>query len=51
MREQRRGEEKKTSRLAGAGGAAESALMNDHAPTNQPEAGGVEDEDLRVHTV
>ena len=37
------------SRLAGAGGAAESALMNEHAHSNQREAGGVEGDELRVH--
>ena len=37
------------SRLAGAGGAAESALMNSHAHANQAEAGDVEGDESRVH--
>ena len=39
------------SRLAGAGGAAESALMNDHTRPGQPEAGGVAGDDVRIHGV
>jgi hypothetical protein len=39
------------SRLAGAGGAAESALMNAQAHYDRPEAGGVEGGELRVHVV
>ena len=31
------------SRLAGAGGAAESALMNDNTDPGQPKAGGVDE--------
>ena len=37
------------SRLAGAGGAAESALMNDHADASQPDVGGVAGSNNRVH--
>ncbi len=37
------------SRLAGAGGAAESALMNDHINPGQPEAGGVAESHVRLH--
>ena len=47
-RGRKRGEEK-TSRLAGAGGAAERALMNAQAHSGQPEVGGVKGSDLRVH--
>ena len=49
MRDQKRGNEKK-SRLAGAGGAAESALMNDHAHSVKRKADGVEGDKLCVHT-
>ena len=37
------------SRLAGAGGAAEGALMNDHTDPGQPGAGGDLGSNLRVH--
>jgi hypothetical protein len=41
--------QEKTSRLAGAGGAAEGALMNDHANPGQPEAGGGAEGKASVH--
>ena len=47
-RGRKRGEEK-TSRLAGAGGAAESALMNDQTHGNSCEASGGEGDELRIH--
>jgi hypothetical protein len=37
------------SRLAGAGGAAERALMNDDTDPGQPEAGGVAGSEASVH--
>ena len=43
--------EKEISRLAEAGGAAECALMNDHADPGQPEAGGVVWSERCVHTL
>jgi hypothetical protein len=41
--------QEKTSRLAGAGGAAESALMNAQAHGGQPEAGGGAEDKANVH--
>lgn len=37
------------SRLAGARGAAERALVNDHTDPGQPEAGGVAESETGVH--
>ena len=42
---------KEMSRLAGAGGAAERALMNDHADPGQPKAGGIAGSEKCVHTI
>ena len=47
MRQLRRGKER--SRLAGAGGAAERALMNDNTDPGQPKAGGGAGSEMRVH--
>ena len=43
------GKEKGMSRLAGAGGAAECALMNDNTDPGQPEAGGGQGVIMGVH--